>query len=218
MLRGFGFDLRSSSSLRLGILLGNSDCTSEIGAEGRGTSFFPEFFLTLSFVLIMKKHVFVFFWRFGSFRKWQPWIWIASRWSTGGEEFAKFALMGPMHFSLRKSAGMGTSRGVRGRSSLAREWASLVWDFRRTAMTRSAEEKGINQLQYLLVRCKFQSLRLSSSLVRTSRNRKRQPVGHHWWRALWQSGCTSDLQVSVVWWFGMTNNLPDSPETIVLVD
>ena len=35
ILRGFGFDLRSSSSLRLGILLGNSDCTSEIGAEGR---------------------------------------------------------------------------------------------------------------------------------------------------------------------------------------
>lgn len=45
-------------------------------------------------------------------------------------------------------------------------------------------------------------------LVRTSRNRKRQPVGHHWWRALRQSGCTSDLQVSVVWWFGMTDNLP----------
>ena len=73
------------------------------------------------FVHHEKTCVFFFFWRFGSFRKWQPWIWIASRWSTGGEEFAQFALMGSMPFSLRKSAGMGTSRGVRGRSSLARE-------------------------------------------------------------------------------------------------
>eukprot|EP00435_Cladocopium_sp_Y103_P033438 s2403_g8.t1 len=33
---GFGFDLRSSSSVRLGILLGNSDCSAETGSEGLG--------------------------------------------------------------------------------------------------------------------------------------------------------------------------------------
>lgn len=92
-LRGFGFDLRSNAaSLRLGILLGNSDCTSEIGAEG-GVGFSDE---TVKYIILFL----CFFWRFGSFTKWQPWIWITSRWSTGGEEFAKFAkfALGPMPF------------------------------------------------------------------------------------------------------------------------